>query len=142
LPEPTLLDSSTTDTNFLYFGSKPPSETMRMVGEVASAHDRQWFLEHPEASYRVRWSLPGEFPVEGLETLAGAPSLKSGRWVVVVLQLRPGARQRIETLFVDSARTASPIPEEVWPSFYEVATAEDREKAARELAKRFRDGSG
>ncbi len=143
--EPVLLDTSTTETNFLYFAQKPgvepPSETMRMVGEVASERDRLWFAEHPEATYRVRWSLPGEYPTDGMELMAGSKlSEERGRFVMVVLQLRPGARRRIPTIFIDGGHTSRPIPEEIWGEFYEAATAEDMDAAVRALAVRLADG--
>lgn len=58
------LGESTTGTTFLYSGDQRPTETMQMVSEVASDRDRQWFEDHPEADYRVRRSLPGEFPTD------------------------------------------------------------------------------
>jgi hypothetical protein len=85
------LGESTTGTSFLYSGDSRPTETMQMVGEVASERDRRWFEEHPQAGYRVRWSLPGEFPTEDLQPVGGRPlDLEAGRWAVVVLRRRRG----------------------------------------------------
>jgi hypothetical protein len=67
------LGESTTDTTFLYSGSRP-TDTMQMVGEVASDRDRQWFERHPQADYRVRWSLPESSP----PTTSRRP--RAGRW--------------------------------------------------------------
>lgn len=137
---PVVLDTSTTDTSFLYIGregAEPPSETARMVGEVASERDRTWFKENPGVDYLVRWSLPGEFPADDVELVSstsGKPlSREDGRFVTVVIQMEPGARRRIPTLFMDGPRTATPIPEEVWGEFYEIATAEDMNAAGRAL---------
>lgn len=139
---PELLDTSTTDTTFVYIGTKDadrPSETQRMVAEVASERDRLWFLAHPGAKYYVRWSLPGEFPIEGLEQVGGPSelSVRDGRFVTVVLQLKPGARRRIPTIFMDGRRVNEPIPEEAWPEFHEVVTAPNFERALNDLVSRM-----
>lgn len=131
------LDDSTTGTSFHYLARgpdvQPPSATMRMVAEVASERDRLWFEQNPVRDYRVRWSLPGEFSTDGLETVRGSLTPEEGRFVTVVLQLAPGTRRRIDTLFMDGSRIREPIPEAVWPEFYKVAKAEDREAALRKL---------
>jgi hypothetical protein len=135
------LGESTTGTTFLYSGESRPTETMQMVGEVASDRDRQWFEEHPQADYRVRWSLPGEFPTDDLQTTTGRPlDLEAGRFVVVVLQEAPGVRRRDPLLFVDGGPQTDPIPPEAWPMFHRAAQAPDREAAVRELAARLLDG--
>jgi hypothetical protein len=134
------LGDSTTDTTFLYSGEPRPTETMQMVGEVASERDHQWFEGHPQASYRVRWSLPGEFPTDDLQAVGGRPlDLEGGRWVVV-LQQAPGVRQRVPLLFVDGGPQTEPIPSEAWPEFHRAALAPDREAAVRELAARLLGG--
>jgi hypothetical protein len=134
------LGESTTDTTFLYSGSRP-TDTMQMVGEVASDRDRQWFERHPQADYRVRWSLPGEFPTDDLQATTGRPlDLEAGRWAVVVLQQAPGVRQRVPLLFVDGGPQTQPIPPEVWPEFHRAAQTPDREVAVRELAARLLGG--
>jgi hypothetical protein len=134
------LGDSTTDTTFLYSGEPRPTETMQMVGEVASERDHQWFEGHPQASYRVRWSLPGEFPTDDLQAVGGRPlDLEGGRWVVV-LQQAPGVRQRVPLLFVDGGPQTEPIPPEAWPEFHRAALAPDREAAVRELAARLLGG--
>jgi hypothetical protein len=135
------LGESTTETTFLYSGGQRPTETMQMVGEVASGRDREWFEGHPEAGYRVRWSLPGEFPTDDLQATTGRPlDLEAGRWAVVVLQQAPGVRQRVPLLFVDGGPQTEPIPPEVWPEFHRAAQAPGREAAVRELAARLLGG--
>jgi hypothetical protein len=135
------LGESTTGTSFLYSGDSRPTETMQMVGEVASDRDREWFEQHPQAGYRVRWSLPGEFPTDDLQATTGRPvDLEAGRWAVVVLQQAPGVRQRVPLLFVDGGPQTEPIPPEVWPEFHRAAQAPDREAAIRELAVRLLGG--
>jgi hypothetical protein len=132
------LGESTTGTTFLYSGDQRPTETMQMVSEVASDRDRQWFEDHPEADYRVRRSLPGEFPTDDLQAVTDRPlDLEAGRWVVVVHQQAPGVRQRDPLLFVDGGPQTEPIPPEAWPEFHQVALAPDREAAVRELAARL-----
>jgi hypothetical protein len=136
------LGESTTGMSFLYAGDDPPSPTMRMVAEVASDRDREWFERHPEAGYRVRWSLPGEFPTDDLQAATGRPlDLEAGRWAVVVLQQAPGVRQRVPLLFVDGGPQTKPIPPGRWPEFHRAAQAPDREAAARELAVRLLGGA-
>ena len=136
------LGESTTATTFLYSGGQRPTETMQMVGEVASDRDREWFEGHPEAGYRVRWSLPGEFPTDDLQATTGRPlDLEAGRFVVVVvLQQAPGVRQRVPLLFVDGGPQTEPIPTEAWPEFHRAAQASDREAAIRKLAARLLGG--
>lgn len=137
-PQVEVLDASTTDTSFMWPSAEPPTETMRMVAEVASARDREWFDANPQAAYRVRWSLPGEFPAEGMESLTGRPmSIRDGRWVTVVVQVAQGVRQRSPLLFMDGGITGEPIPDEVWPDMYAAAVAPDREAAVRALAARM-----
>jgi hypothetical protein len=135
------LGESTTGTSFLYSGGSRPTETMQMVSEVASDRDRQWFEEHPQAGYRVRWSLRREFPTDDLQATRGRPlDLEAGRWAVVVLQDAPGVRRRVPLLFVDGGPQTEPIPPEVWPEFHRAARAPDREVAVRELAGRLLGG--
>jgi hypothetical protein len=135
------LGESTTNTTFLYSGDSRPTGTMQMVGEVESERDRQWFEEHPQADYRVRWSLPGEFPTDDLQPVGGRPlDLEAGRWAVVVLQEAPGVRRRVPLLFVDGGPQTEPIPPEAWPEFHQAALAPGREAAVRELAARLLGG--
>jgi hypothetical protein len=132
------LGPSTTDTTFLYSGGPRPTETMQMVGEVASDRDREWFERHPQAGYRVRWSLPGEVPHRRPPDDHG-PAVRPGgrRWAVVVLQRTPGVRQRVPLQFVDGGPQTESIRPEAWPEFHRAAQAPDRQVAVQELAARL-----
>jgi hypothetical protein len=139
---PEWLDDSTTDTSFLWIGPEPPGITTRLVAETASARDRKWFEEHHDHSYRVRWSLPGEFNLP-VESLIGRPiSIDLGRYIVVVLQLSEGVRRRMPLLFIEGEHTKHPIPEEIWPIFHETAIAPDQEAAIRQLGEKMLQSDG
>ncbi len=103
------------------------------VQDDVAAADRAWFDAHPVRDYRVRWSLPGEFPPAEVRWSKDGP-VADPCWVVLVARAGEGLRTRTTLLQMDGAITREPIPEAVWPAFYEAAFAPDREAALADLA--------